>query len=50
MDKVIAAVEKNSALILETEKYIWKHPETGYKEYKTTEYMAAIFVRWGMIL
>ena len=26
------AVEKHRQLILDTERYIWKHPETGYKE------------------
>ena len=41
------AVEKNSKLILDTERYIWKNPETGYKEYKTSAYMAQTFQNLG---
>ena len=40
MQDIIRAVDKNRDLILEAERYIWKNPETGYKEYKTTAYMA----------
>ena len=29
------AVEKHSKLILDSERYIWAHPETGFKEYET---------------
>ena len=42
-----AAVEKHRALILETERYIWKHPETGYREVGTSAYMAAAFEKLG---
>ena len=35
-DTLLEAVEKNRRLILDTERYIWKHPETGYKEWKTS--------------
>lgn len=47
MKELIAAVEKNKQLILETERYIWNHPETGYKEYKTSAYMVEIFQKLG---
>ena len=47
MEEIIAAVEKHSKLILETERYIWHNPETGYKEFKTTAYMAEIFQKLG---
>lgn len=47
MKDIIAAVEKHSKLILNTERYIWQHPETGYKEYKTTAYMADVFQKLG---
>ena len=47
MKAIIAAVEKNKKLILETERYIWNNPETGYKEFKTTAYMADIFRSLG---
>ena len=35
MNIIKSAVEKYTGLILETERYIWNNPETGYKEYKT---------------
>ena len=36
MEKMLQAVEKYRTLILDAERYIWKHPETGYKDYKTS--------------
>lgn len=47
MKDIIAAVEKHQNLILDAERYIWQHPETGYKEFKTSAYMAAIFEKLG---
>ncbi len=47
MDFIRAAVEKHRRLILDTEKYIWENPETGYKETKTNAYMADVFKRLG---
>ncbi|MBE6959082.1 MAG: amidohydrolase, partial [Ruminococcaceae bacterium] len=47
MQKLIAAVEKHKQLILDTERYIWKNPETGYKEFKTSAYMAENFQKLG---
>lgn len=41
------AVEKHRQLILDTERYVWKNPETGYKEYKTSAYMAETFQKLG---
>ena len=35
MDILLNAVDKNRQLILDTERYIWKHPETGYREVNT---------------
>ena len=43
MQDIKLAVEKNSQLILDTERYIWKNPETGYKEVKTAAYLEKIF-------
>ena len=37
------AVEKHTKLILDAERYIWQHPETGYKEFETSAYMEKIF-------
>lgn len=47
MKDVIAAVERHEKLILDAERYIWKHPETGYKEYKTSAYLAETFEKLG---
>ena len=47
MKALIAAVEKHSKLILDTERYIWQNPETGYKELKTNAYMANVFEQLG---
>ena len=33
-------VDKHRDLILDALDYIWKHPETGYKEWKTHNYLA----------
>ena len=41
------AIEKHRKLILDTERYIWKNPETGYKEVKTSAYMAETFRALG---
>ena len=47
MKKIIDAVEKHRDLILSAERYIWQHPETGYKEFKTSAYMADGFRALG---
>ena len=44
------AVEKYRDLILSAERYIWQNPETGYKEYKTSAYMANEFEKLGYTL
>ncbi len=47
MEKIKNVVCKHKKLVLETERYIWKHPETGYKEFKTSEYMENVFKSLG---
>ena len=47
MKDLITAVEKHQKLILDAERYIWQHPETGFKEYETTAYMAQAFKNLG---
>ena len=37
------AVSRHSTLILETEKYLWAHPETGYREWTADRYLKKIF-------
>lgn len=40
-------IEKNRKLILDAEQYIWKHPEIGYKEWKTSAYLEERFKELG---
>ncbi len=40
-------VEKHRELILSSLDYIWKNPETGYKEWKTHAYMEEQFAKLG---
>lgn len=47
MELLKKAVEKHSQLILDAERHIWANPETGYKEVKTSKYMAEIFESFG---
>lgn len=41
------AVDKNRNLILEAERYIWQHPETGYREFGTSKYLEDKFEALG---
>ena len=50
MECVRGAVEKYRELILDAECYIRKNPETGYKEFKTSAYMAEKFEALGYTL
>ena len=43
MQNITRAVEKYRDMVLEAERYIWKNPETGYKEIKTSAYMEEKF-------
>ncbi len=47
MQNIINAVEKYRDLILEAERFIWAHPETGFKETVTSGYMAEKFRELG---
>ena len=47
MSNISSAVEKHRQLILDTERYIWNNPETGYKEFKTSKYMEDTFKNLG---
>ena len=50
MKNISAAVEKYREMILDAERFIWKNPETGYKEFKTSKYMAEKFEELGYSL
>ena len=45
--KLVKAVEKHTDLILATQDYIWANPETGYREWKTNDYLAEKFRELG---
>ena len=47
MQTLLQAVDKHRAAILEAERYIWKHPETGYREIKTSKYLEEKFEALG---
>ncbi len=40
-------VEKHKDEILAAERYIWQHPESGFREWNTTKYLAEIFEKAG---
>ncbi len=44
------AVEKNRNLILSANDYIWAHPETGFREVKTSAYLEKAFEKLGYSL
>lgn len=47
MERLNAAVEKYRDLILNAQDFIWKHPETGYREAVTGKYMEDAFEKLG---
>jgi len=47
MQKYIEMVNKHRDIILDALDYIWKHPETGYKEWKTHAYLEEAFAKLG---
>ena len=47
MQQMISALEKHTQLILDSERYIWQHPETGFKEVETNAYMVKQFEALG---
>ena len=47
VNALCAAVEKHRDLILEAERHIWKNPETGYREVKTSKYLQERFEALG---
>ena len=46
-DYLLGLVEKHRDLIFEAEKFIWEHPETGYKEWTAHKYLADKFKEFG---
>ncbi|HCS72359.1 MAG TPA: amidohydrolase [Clostridiales bacterium] len=49
-EKLLGTVDKHRENILAAERYIWKHPETGYREWKTSAYLETEFKKLGYVL
>ena len=47
MHKLIESVSKHTQRIEAAYRYIWENPETGYKEWKTHNFLAAQFREFG---
>lgn len=47
MERICNAVDCHRDLILAAERYIWQHPETGYKEFETSRYLEEQFQALG---
>ena len=47
LEYLIEGVEQNRQVILDTERYLWKNPESGYREWKTNRYLADILTGLG---
>ncbi len=44
---ILEAIENEKDTILTAERYIWKNPETGYREWKTHRYLKDLFEALG---
>ncbi len=49
-EQLMEMTARHEKLIYETADYIWKHPETGYREWNTSAYMAEQFEKLGYTL
>ena len=47
VERLNAFVEKKRKIILDAYEYIWKNPETGYREVKTSKYLEDAFEALG---
>ena len=50
MEKYLLLIDKHKEHILNAFHYIWANPETGYKEWKTNEYLKNVFLSFGYAL
>ena len=47
MYSFLKVINEYEQMILNAERHIWNNPETGYREYKTTEYLISQFKKLG---
>ncbi len=45
-----AMVDKHKPLILQAERYLWEHPQTGYREWEAHDYLVAAYEGMGYTL
>ncbi len=50
LKKLLAFVDDAKDEILAAERWIWAHPETGYKEWQTTQYLEKKYEALGYVL
>lgn len=48
--QLIVAIEKAREQVFEAHNYIWTHPETGYREWKTSKYLEDAYEKLGYSL
>ncbi len=48
--KIKSESTRYESLIYEAERYIWRHPETGYREFQTSKYLEEQFEKLGYSL
>lgn len=48
--QLLRAVDAHRAMILEAEKWLWKHPQTGYYEWQASDYLAEKYEKMGYTL
>lgn len=46
-EKYSLELDKHKELLLEAERYLWKNPEPGYREWKTHKYLKALYEKFG---
>ncbi|MBQ3865348.1 MAG: M20/M25/M40 family metallo-hydrolase, partial [Clostridia bacterium] len=45
--RLVDEIEAKKQTVLDAERYVWKHPEAGYKEWKTHAYLKEQFEKLG---
>lgn len=48
--RLAGLIDDNRQMILDTERFIWAHPETGYREWQTEAYLETTFTSLGYTL
>jgi len=49
-ERLFALVERHIQLILDTERFLWAHPETGYREWTASRYLTGQYESLGYSL